>query len=81
MKAKVPLILAYLDYQKKEAGLGPVFYPTGNLKEDMKHIRSFYKDKMAKYPEKVGKMIVESNYKDKMAKYPEKVGKVIVESK
>ncbi|MCG8340706.1 MAG: 1-acyl-sn-glycerol-3-phosphate acyltransferase [Cytophagales bacterium] len=58
MKAKVPIIFAYLDYQKKKGGLGPVFYPTGNLQEDMKHIQSFYKDKVAKYPEKVSKMIV-----------------------
>ncbi len=48
--AKVPIVLGFIDYAKKEAGIGPVFYPTGNIDQDMLQIQAFYKDKMAKYP-------------------------------
>lgn len=51
-KANVPVLLAYLDFKKKEAGFGPLFYPTGNYKEDIIKIRNFYADKTGKYPDK-----------------------------
>ena len=50
MQAGVPLVLGYLDYAQKHAGIGPVFYPTGNMEQDMQEIQAFYKDKVAKYP-------------------------------
>ncbi|MCB0502730.1 MAG: 1-acyl-sn-glycerol-3-phosphate acyltransferase [Bacteroidetes bacterium] len=43
LEANVPIIMAYLDYGKKEAGVGEVLYPTGNFKEDAKKIEDFYK--------------------------------------
>jgi 1-acyl-sn-glycerol-3-phosphate acyltransferase len=49
-KAEIPIVLGYLDYAKKEAGIGPVIYPTGDIERDMAEIQSFYKDKTAKYP-------------------------------
>ena len=49
--AEIPIILGYLDYEKKHAGVGPVFYPTGVYKEDLPKIMDFYKDKVGKYPE------------------------------
>jgi 1-acyl-sn-glycerol-3-phosphate acyltransferase len=40
----VPLILAHLDGQKKEAGIrSEVFNPTGNYEDDIQVIREFYK--------------------------------------
>ncbi len=51
MQAKVPLILGYLDYEKKLAGLGPIFMPTGDFKKDMDILKDFYKDKKGKNPE------------------------------
>ena len=42
-KANVPIVLAYLDYKKKEAGVKAVFYPTGNTEEDIETIRSYYR--------------------------------------
>jgi 1-acyl-sn-glycerol-3-phosphate acyltransferase len=50
--ANVPIVLGYLDYPKKEAGVGPVFYPTGNVDADIEEIKSFYRTKTGKYPEK-----------------------------
>ena len=49
-RAQVPVVLGYLDYAKKHAGIGPVFYPTGDMEEDIQQIQAFYKDKTAKYP-------------------------------
>jgi len=54
--AKVPLVLGYLDYAKKTAGFGDVFYPTGNLDADMRKIRAFYKDVTPKHPALVGEV-------------------------
>ncbi len=49
--AKVPVALAYIDYQKKELGIGPLLFPTGNLEKDFHSIRSFYLNKTGKIPE------------------------------
>jgi 1-acyl-sn-glycerol-3-phosphate acyltransferase len=49
--ANVPIALGYLDYGKKEAGIGPIFYPTGNTEADIEEIKSFYRSITAKYPE------------------------------
>ena len=50
MQAQVPIVLGYLDYAKKHAGIGPVFYPTGDMEQDIGQIQAFYKDKAGKYP-------------------------------
>lgn len=51
MKAMVPLALAFLDYSRKEVGIMEIFYPTGSYASDLKHIESFYKDKVGRHPE------------------------------
>lgn len=50
LKAKVPIVLSHLDYSKREAGLGPIFMPTGAYKKDMQIIKDYYKNISAKYP-------------------------------
>lgn len=40
--AQVPIVMAYMDYQRKISGLGPVFQPTGDLEADMLAIKAFY---------------------------------------
>ena len=42
LQARVPIVLAYMDYQRKVSGLGPVFTPTGDLDADMAEIKRFY---------------------------------------
>ena len=49
-KANVPIVLGYADYEKKEAGLGPVIYPT-DFEKDMRAIMDFFRDKKGKHPE------------------------------
>jgi len=40
--AGVPIVMAYMDYDKKVSGLGPVFQPTGDIEADMATIKAFY---------------------------------------
>ncbi|MFG6448120.1 lysophospholipid acyltransferase family protein [Roseateles sp. BYS180W] len=41
-EAKVPIVLAYMDYAHKRSGLGPVFQPSGDIEADMAEIKRFY---------------------------------------
>jgi 1-acyl-sn-glycerol-3-phosphate acyltransferase len=41
-QADVPIVMAYMDYPRKLAGLGPVFVPTGNVEADMATIQAYY---------------------------------------
>ena len=52
VQAKVPILLSFLDYEKKEAGIGLPFYPTGDIEKDFKEIENFYRGKKAKHPER-----------------------------
>jgi 1-acyl-sn-glycerol-3-phosphate acyltransferase len=40
--AGVPIVMAYMDYPRKRAGLGPVLMPTGDIDQDMIIIKAFY---------------------------------------
>jgi 1-acyl-sn-glycerol-3-phosphate acyltransferase len=42
--AKVPIIMAYMDYPRKRSGLGPLLIPTGDIDADMKVLKAFYAD-------------------------------------
>ncbi len=56
-KANVPVSLGYLDYKKKEAGIGGLFELTDSFEEDMQKIQDFYKNITAKFPENYNKQI------------------------
>ena len=49
--AGLPIELAVINYGKKELGIFEVFYPTGNIEEDLAIIRSRYDKSQAKYPD------------------------------
>ena len=42
LTAKLPILLAYMDYADKRAGIGPLFHPTGDIEADMEVIKAFY---------------------------------------
>ena len=42
LEANVPILLAYMDYSRKLAGIGPLFKPTGDIEADMRVIKTFY---------------------------------------
>jgi len=50
-EAGVPIILGFLDYSTKTAGIGPVYYPSGDYNKDLIEILDFYRPKKGKYPE------------------------------
>ncbi len=50
-KAQVPIMIAYFDYAKKEAGFKGLFYPTGDAEKDIRTIRESYRDVTACHPE------------------------------
>lgn len=52
LEAKVPIALAYLDYSRKEVGIGGYFTPSGNIEADFEQIRTFYADKIGRDPNK-----------------------------
>ena len=55
--ANVPIALAYLDYVKKEAGIGEMFLPSGDMEKDLQNIEGFYKGISPKYSEKYNSKI------------------------
>ncbi|MCA8922689.1 MAG: lysophospholipid acyltransferase family protein [Planctomycetes bacterium] len=52
LAAGVPVALGYLDFTRKRGGVGPLLYPTGDVKADMEQVRGFYTPSMAKFPER-----------------------------
>lgn len=52
MGANVPVLLGYLDFDKKTSGFGKVVNITGNREKDMQIIREFYRNIKGKHPEK-----------------------------
>ena len=48
--AKVPIAMAYLDYAKKQIGMGGAFYPSDDINEAYEKIREFFKGKHGKNP-------------------------------
>ncbi len=52
LQAKVPILLGYIDFERKVTGLGPLFYPTGDIDKDIEEIKNFYRPIKGRHPEK-----------------------------
>jgi 1-acyl-sn-glycerol-3-phosphate acyltransferase len=50
LRAGVPIAPSFLDYGRKQGGIGPLFVPSGNLSEDMDTLRAFYAGREGRYP-------------------------------
>jgi hypothetical protein len=50
--ANVPVVLGFLDYGKKQLGLGPAITLTGDRDTDLAVIGSFYSSISGRWPEK-----------------------------
>ena len=57
--AKVPIVMGYLDYERRRGGLGPALHPGDDVRRDMDAFRAFYSDKRGKYPECFGEVRLE----------------------
>ncbi len=51
IKAQVPIVVAYLDYEKKEVGIKGTIYDIKDFNSVMKQINDMYKDVSGKCPE------------------------------
>ena len=49
--AQVPIVMSYLDYQRKITGIGPVLRPSGDIEADMIAIKAFYAPFKGKNPD------------------------------
>lgn len=50
--ADVPLVFGFIDYSRKEAGIGGVMSLTGHVVEDMDRVREFYDTIGPRFPER-----------------------------
>lgn len=51
LKAKVPIVVAYLDYKEKEIGIKDVIYDIGDYNSVISQINHLYRDVKGKCPE------------------------------
>lgn len=49
--AGVPILLGFIDYDKKQCGVKEAFYPTDDMEADMQIITAFYQTTTPKHPE------------------------------
>ena len=50
-RAHVPILLTYIDYGTKTAGIERIFYPTGDEEKDISEIKLYFKNFVGKHPE------------------------------
>ena len=58
--ANVPILLAYMDFGRKQVGVGDLFYPGDDIEADFERIRQFYKKRTGKNPENTSLIQVKS---------------------
>jgi 1-acyl-sn-glycerol-3-phosphate acyltransferase len=51
LKARVPILLGYLDYKTRIASIETLLWPEGSIEEDFKKIKNFYRGITPKHPE------------------------------
>ncbi len=49
--AKVPIVMATLDFGKKQVKISEPYYPTDDIEKDFEYFKSFYKGVLGKKPE------------------------------
>ncbi|MER3444554.1 MAG: glycerol acyltransferase [Armatimonadota bacterium] len=66
--AQVPIALGYLDYARREVGIGAYLWPSGDIRADFDKLRAFYADKVGKKPENAGPVRLREEVPDLEAK-------------
>lgn len=56
--AGVPIVMSFIDAEKREAGIGPTLHPTGDISADMDQLRAFYSGIRGRHPERQGPIIL-----------------------
>lgn len=52
--ARVPILPVFVDYPRRQVGVGPLLHPSGDIQADFAYLREFYADKVGLHPEKQG---------------------------
>ena len=52
VKANVPILISYIDYEKKVGTIAAKMYPTGNYDEDLEKIKAYYVGVTPRHPER-----------------------------
>lgn len=47
--ANVPILMTYFDFDHKVLGMGPLFFPTGDMDKDIESMQNYYKQFTGKY--------------------------------
>lgn len=47
--AGVPIVCGFIDFSTRRTGVGPTFWPTGDIEADMEEIKAFYAPMRGKY--------------------------------
>ena len=56
--ARVPLVLAFIDFGRKAIGVGAMFDPCGDPAVDFARLRQFYRDKSGRHPEQAAPIVL-----------------------
>lgn len=59
--AEVPIVLAFIDFPSRTAGIGSIIYPSGDIAADMAKIRDFYAPFQGRHPENQGPIRLQSD--------------------
>jgi len=57
--AKVPLVMGFVDFKKKEVGFGPLVHLSSDFEKDMTLVQDFFSQKTPKFVEKYNPVIFE----------------------
>jgi len=52
LQAKIPIWCSYIDYHRREIGIGNPMVPSGDYEADIAKIKEYYLDKIPRFPEK-----------------------------
>ncbi len=52
LAARAPILLAYIDYERKQVGTGPLIRPSGDYDSDLAQIQAYYRTIKPRYPER-----------------------------
>jgi len=52
--AGVPIVMAFIDFPRREVGVGGSFTPSGDAVADVARLRAFYGDKTGRHPQQAG---------------------------
>ncbi len=74
-EAEVPIILGFLDYERKVGGLGHLFWPSDDPRKDLGLIRDFYKNVKGKHADQASEIkLDEESFKSPDEAPPSKDG-------